>query len=163
MAYKGLPLFVEACEILKREGLQFGLAAVGEGNLGPVRPRLEALAAEIDNRWIAHDEVAAVMARFDALVLPNIEASQSGVAATALGHGVPVIATPAGGVVEQLKDGETGLLAEDISAQALASAMRRFIADPALRGRLREGAASARESLSMERLLQELLTLEWPG
>src|SRR5215204_4620489 len=137
MAYKGLPLFVEACEILKGEGLHFGLAAIGEGDLGPLRLRLDALGAEIDNRWIAHDEVAAVMARFDAVVLPNIEASQSGVAATALGHGVPVIATPAGGIVEQLRDGATGLLAEGIAAQALASAMRRFIADPALRRRLR--------------------------
>jgi glycosyltransferase involved in cell wall biosynthesis len=160
MAYKGLPLFVEACEILKEEGLQFGLAVVGEGDLGPLRLRLESLAAEIDNRWIAHDEVAAVMARFDAVVLPNIEASQSGVAATALGHGVPVIATPAGGVVEQVKDGETGLLAEGISAEALAAAMRRFIIDPALRRRLRKGAASAGEAHSMERLLDELLHME---
>jgi glycosyltransferase involved in cell wall biosynthesis len=160
MAYKGLPLFVEACEILKGERLQFGLAVVGEGDLGPLRPRLEALAAEIDNRWIAHEEVAAVMARFDAVVLPNIEASQSGVAATSLGHGLPVIATPAGGVVEQVKDGETGLLAEGISAEALAAAMRRFIIDPALRRRLRKGAASAGEAHSMERLLDELLHME---
>ena len=130
MAYKGLPLFVEACEMLRREGLRFGIAVIGEGDLGPLRPRLEALAAEIDNRWIGHDEVAGIMARFDAVVLPNVEASQSGVAATALGHGVPVIATPAGGVVEQVKDGETGLIAGSISAEALAEAMRRFIVDP---------------------------------
>ena len=159
MAYKGLPLFVEACEILRREGLRFGIAVIGEGDLGPLRPRLEALAAEIDNRWIGHDEVAGIMARFDAVVLPNVEASQSGVAATALGHGVPVIATPAGGVVEQIKDGETGLLAETISAEALAASMRRFMADPVLRQHLRKGAASARESVSMERLLHELLRI----
>ena len=63
MAYKGLPLFVEACEILRREGLRFSIAVIGEGDLGPLRPRLEALAAEIDNRWIGHDEVAGIMAQ----------------------------------------------------------------------------------------------------
>jgi glycosyltransferase involved in cell wall biosynthesis len=159
MAYKGLPLFVAACEMLRREGLSFGVAVVGEGDLGPLRPRLEALAAVIDNRWIAHDEVAGIMARFDAVVLPNTEASQSGVAATALGHGVPVIATPAGGVVEQITDGETGLLAETISAEALAAAMRRFLAEPQLRRHLKQGATSAVEARSVERLLERILSL----
>ena len=158
MAYKGLPLFVEACEMLRREGLRFHIAVVGEGDLGPLRPRLEALGAGIDNRWIGHSEVPGIMARADAGVLPSIEASQSGVAATALGHGVPVIATPAGGVVEQVKDGETGLLARGISAQALAAAMRRFVAVPNLRRDLRCGAAGAREASSMESLLGRLLS-----
>ena len=96
--------------MLRREGLRFHIAVIGEGDLGPLRARLEARGAEIDKRWIGHSEVPGIMARADAVVLPSIEASQSGVAATALGHGVPVIATPAGGVVEQVRDGETGLL-----------------------------------------------------
>jgi glycosyltransferase involved in cell wall biosynthesis len=108
----------------------------GRGTSGSLGPRLKALGAEIDNRWIGHDEVAGIMASYDAVVLPNIEASQSGVAATGLGHGVPVIATPAGGIVEQVRDGETGLLAESISAEALAASLRRFVADSVLRQHL---------------------------
>ncbi len=161
MAYKGLPLFVEACEILRREGLQFGIAVVGEGDLGPLRPaprrrsRPRSTTAGSDMmRWPGS------WRRFDAVVLPNIEASQSGVAATALGHGVPVIATPAGGIVEQIRDGETGLLAESISAEALAASMRRFIHDPELRRRVQKGTASVRGALSIKRLLDELLEVK---
>jgi glycosyltransferase involved in cell wall biosynthesis len=72
---------------------------------------------------------------------------------------VPVIATPAGGVVEQVRDGEAGLVAGSISAEALAEAMRRFIVDGDLRRHLRLGVASAREPVSMERLLEQLLSV----
>ena len=71
-----------------------------------------------------------------------------------------MIATPAGGIVEQVRDGETGLVAESISAEALAASLRRFVADSVLRQHLRKGAASARESVSMERLLHELVHIE---
>jgi glycosyltransferase involved in cell wall biosynthesis len=160
MAYKGLPLFVEACEILRREGLRFGVAVIGEGDLGPLRPRLEALSAEIDNRWIGHEEVAGIMARFAAVVLPNLEASQSGVAATALGHGVPVITTPVGGVVEQIKHGETGLIAQAVSAEAVAGAMRRFLLDPELRHRLSRTLASAQGERSIGLFVNRITSLD---
>jgi glycosyltransferase involved in cell wall biosynthesis len=99
--------------------------------------------------------VAGITARFDAVVLPNVEASQSGVAATSLGHGVPVIATPAGGVAEQITHGDSGLVANSISAEA----MRRFLVDTDLRWHLRRGAASAGEVMNMKRLFERFLSL----
>jgi glycosyltransferase involved in cell wall biosynthesis len=100
------------------------------------------------------------MARFAAVVLPNLEASQSGVAATALGHGVPVIATPVGGVVEQIKDGETGLIAEAVSAEGVAGAMRRFLVDRELRHRLSRTVASAQGERSIGVFVNRITSLD---
>lgn len=50
--------------------------------------------------------------------------------------GLPVIATPDNGAVQQIRDGETGLFVPHDSPTAVAAAMRLLIADPALRDRL---------------------------
>jgi glycosyltransferase involved in cell wall biosynthesis len=63
-------------------------------------------------------------------------------------------------VIEQIDNGETGLLSETVSAEALAAAMRRFLADPELRRALKRGSASAREALSMGRFLEAIMALD---
>ena len=83
LAYKGLPLFVEACELLRARNQGFRIAVAGEGNLGAWTGRLAALDAVVINRWLDYDEVAALFAQYDCMVLSNIEASQSGVIALA--------------------------------------------------------------------------------
>jgi len=51
----------------------------------------------------------------------------------AMAAGNCVVATPTGGVKEQLQDGATGVLAGEISGPALAAALRRAVGDDALR------------------------------
>ena len=156
MRYKGLPLFVEACEILRQEGFAFGVGVVGEGNLSDWRPALESWGAEIVNHWVDHAEIPALMRRYDAVVVPSIDASQSGVVPVAHGHGLPAIVTPAGGLTEQIDDGVTGLVAASISAPAVADQMRRFLLEPALRQKLREGVRSRRSANSVARFVEAL-------
>jgi glycosyltransferase involved in cell wall biosynthesis len=101
------------------------------------------------------------MARFDAVVLAHVEASQSGVAAAALGHGLPVIATPSGGVVEQIDAEKTGIFASEVSAEALADAMSRFVQNPELRRALYRGVShlgGADNPHSMERFFEAIVT-----
>ena len=85
----------------------------------------------------------------DACILPYVEASQSGVAPLAFGRGRTVIATPVGGLPEQISDGETGLITETVSATALARSIRRLAEDRNLVRRLGENALHhARSELS---------------
>ena len=102
MKYKGLPQLIEALEMLAAEGVHVHLGVAGEGNIAKEAPRLAALGAEIINRWVEEDEVGPLLARYDALVLSHIEASQSGVAATAHGNCMPVVGMPVGGISEQI-------------------------------------------------------------
>jgi glycosyltransferase involved in cell wall biosynthesis len=55
-------------------------------------------------------------------------------------RGRPVIATPVGGLPEQIRDGETGLLTEAVSRQAIAASIKRLAGDRALLRRLAENA-----------------------
>jgi glycosyltransferase involved in cell wall biosynthesis len=160
LAYKGLPLFVEACEALRGEQLAFDIGVAGEGELGPWQARLQRCGAEIINRWVTHAEIAAIMRRYDAVVVPSIEASQSGVIPVAHGRGLPAIVTPVGGLTEQVTDGATGLVASSVSAEALAAQMRRFLLDRHLREQLREGVRARRHTVSMVRFVDALTTLD---
>jgi glycosyltransferase involved in cell wall biosynthesis len=156
MTYKGLPLFVEACEILRTRGFSFHIGVAGEGSLREVRSRLEALGADITNRWIEPNEVESLVKRYDVMVAANIEASQSGVIALGHTYGLPVIATPVGGLVEQVDHGRSGLLANEVSATAIADAMQRILAEPELLDRLRSGVQDKRQLLSMSRFLDAI-------
>jgi glycosyltransferase involved in cell wall biosynthesis len=156
LRYKGLPLLTQAVELLRAEGLGVDLGVAGAGDLAPLRGRLAALGAEVINRWIGDAEVGPLLARYDAIALSHIEASQSGVAAAAFGHGMPVVAFPVGGIAEQVVDGRTGVLARGADARSLADAIRRLALEPGLYRRLSAQLAATAEERSMSRFLDQI-------
>ncbi len=157
MAYKGLSVLIDAVEMLRKNGHNIHLGIAGSGSIRDELGRLHALDAEIINRWIADDEVAGILARYDAVACSHAEASQSGVAAAAFGNCMPVVAMPVGGIAEQVVDGKTGVLAQHFSAVSFADAIRRLSADgrtyAAISRHLYETAARR----SMDRFLSEIL------
>jgi glycosyltransferase involved in cell wall biosynthesis len=159
MPYKGLPLLLDAWEILRREGLSIEVGVYGEGDLAGCADRLARLGAEVVNEWIAEDRIAAIFDRFDVVVLPYIEASQSGIAAIALASGLPIVATPVGGLVEQVRDLETGVVAQAVDASSLAQAIKRFLLDPSVYETVQQGIAASREARSMRRFVESIVTL----
>jgi glycosyltransferase involved in cell wall biosynthesis len=160
LPYKGLDYFAEAMTRLHRSGVSVQVGVFGEGRIDPVTAAtLSTLGAEIANRWIRHDEFGGIFARFDIVAAPHTEASQSGVVAAALGAGLPVVATPVGGLVEQITDGVTGILAEAPTITAFADAVRRVAENRGLLARLREGIAARREERSMERFFDRISDL----
>ena len=122
LPYKGLDLLAEA---LARLGPRPGLAVRVVGT-GPDSAALRALRATpgvtVENRWVPEDEIGALLAWSDVLVLPYREASQSGVAAAALAAGRWVVATRVGGLPEQLAGTARGILCEP-DADSLAAAL----------------------------------------
>lgn len=157
LPYKGLPLLVSAVEQLRAQGVDVRLGVVGWGSLGKMRDRLAAMGAEVINRWVEDDEVGPLLARYDAIALSHVEASQSGVAAMAFGHCMPVVGTPVGGLVEQIVDGRTGILARETSAAALADGIRRLAADPALYGAISANLKATASGRSMARFADALM------
>jgi glycosyltransferase involved in cell wall biosynthesis len=97
------------------------------------RHALEALAAlpgvTLDLGWKSDREIFDHLDWADACVLPYVEASQSGLTPQCLKRGRPVIATPVGGLPEQIDHERTGLIADDVSADALAACIKRFAQD----------------------------------
>lgn len=160
-AYKGLDLLRDAFALLHARHPQASLRVVGEGDAEACAPGISALpGVTVESRWVAEAAIPALLAEADALVLPYREASQSGVAPQALAMGVPVIATPVGGLMEQVRPGAGGLLAEELSAPALAAAMEKLLA-PGMLDSLRQEAEVAGRAASdwdgaTERLLSGL-------
>lgn len=162
LPYKGLERLVAAVEQLQASRRRVSLGVYGEGHLEGLDARLRAVQATVVNRWIGEGEVADIFAQHDAVVLSHAEASQSGVAAAAFGAGVPVVALPVGGLVEQVRHGETGLIAARPDVPALADAIATLVDDPALQRHLRSGIARTRSERSMTRFFDDLLTVAVP-
>lgn len=129
MAYKGLSIFLDAVDDLRARGLTVEAGVFGEGHLGADAERLRHPDTEVVNRWLTEPEIADAMARYHVVVASHIEASQSGVVATAFGACRPVVVTPVGGLVDQVEDGVTGMIAESVTGAAVADAVRRLTSD----------------------------------
>ena len=140
LPYKGLGTLLEAFQLVKEKVPHARLDVVGHGDLRPYRRQLEILgdSVRVVNRWIPDDEVDDYFRVADVVVLPYIEASQSGVIAIAYSYGLPVIASDVGGLAEQVVDGQTGLLVPPGDVAALASACIQLLTNPLLRKKLGE-------------------------
>jgi glycosyltransferase involved in cell wall biosynthesis len=78
------------------------------------------------NRYVPNEDLGRYFGLADAVVLPYISATQSGVAQLAFGFGKPVITTRVGGLPEVVRDGQTGLIVPPQDWEALAEAILRF-------------------------------------
>lgn len=96
----------------------------------------------------------ALPTRFEGLCLAVVEAQAAG---------LPVVATPVGGIRETVVPEETGLLVPVDDAAALAEAVCRLLDDPALAARLAaEGRRRALERFSVQRMVQRTLAVYGP-
>lgn len=126
--YKGVELLVEAARSLGAStDVDVDVRIVGDGDLdlGQLPPNVE-----LERRWVPEAELATVLGWADIVVLPYVEASQSGIAPMAITLGIPVVATPVGGLSEQVRHGVTGVIATGTDASSLAEAIRAAVRDP---------------------------------
>jgi len=157
MAYKGLDVLVEAISDLRSAGHPIELGVAGSGEIAAsTRAGLDRLNAEVINRWIGDDEITPLLARYDAVACAHVEASQSGVAATAFAHAMPVIAMPTGGIVEQVIEGKTGVLAEHVSKDALGEAILRLALAPQYYNAISASLVATASTRAMGEFLQRI-------
>jgi glycosyltransferase involved in cell wall biosynthesis len=132
---KGLEDLFRAMTILKDDRVT--LTVQGWGRDGD---RLRALAVSlgIDRRvtfagFKPRDLLPAVYQAADIFVLPSHSESCAMALLEAMACGLPIVATSVGGTAELVQDGVNGCLVPPESPQALAGALARLIAAPALR------------------------------
>jgi glycosyltransferase involved in cell wall biosynthesis len=88
-------------------------------------------------RWLGHcGEMARFYERLDAFLLTSVNEGVPLVLLEAFAAGVPVVATPAGGVADLVATGRTGLLPPDRKEENLAALLARLLADGELGRRL---------------------------
>jgi glycosyltransferase involved in cell wall biosynthesis len=82
------------------------------------------------------EDTAPFYALMDVFVLPTYREGFPGVPLEAQASGVPVVTTTATGAIESVIDGVTGILVPVGDSKALAKAVDKILADPALRRRM---------------------------
>jgi glycosyltransferase involved in cell wall biosynthesis len=147
-ARKGIDVAVRALAVLPSEAT-LTVDGPEDGSYGDELRALAASLAVADRvrfTRTASSEVAAAYAAVDAVLFGVTWPEPWGlVPLEAMSVGRPVIATGTGGSAEYLRDGENCLLVPVGDHEALAAAVRRLAAEPALRAQLRAGGlATAR-------------------
>ncbi len=84
------------------------------------------LRVRIEDRYIPNEDVHLYFEAADVVVLPYVEASQSGIVPIAYAFNTPVISTRVGGLPEAVLDGETGFLVDAGDSAQLAQAIVRY-------------------------------------
>ena len=127
--YKGLKYLLEAMAYIDED---IRLMVVGDfGNdRESYEKQIEELGIggrlEIHDEYVPDKQVEKFFKACDAVVLPYIDATQSGIAQIAFGFRKPVIATDVGGLPEVVTDGSTGIICRSGDSRALAEAVKRF-------------------------------------
>lgn len=88
--------------------------------------------------FISQAELPQLLHSADIFIRPSLSEGQGISFIEAMAAGLPVIATPVGGILDFLKDGETGLFCEVNNPESIAKLVSRLINDEALRERLIE-------------------------
>jgi glycosyltransferase involved in cell wall biosynthesis len=142
---KDFPTFVRA--LAELEPGSFRSLIVGDG------PRRSELVSEIRRHRLERmvelagerDDISELLATADIFVLSSTSEGMPISIIEAMAAGLPVVATAVGGIPELIVDGETGFLVPARDAGALADALGRLVADPALRRRQGEAARARAE------------------
>jgi glycosyltransferase involved in cell wall biosynthesis len=147
---KGQPHLIEACRVLAGQGIDVRCRLIGGG------PDEKALRAQVEAAGLTESVVVAgprtrqqvveELWRADALVAPSVP-TRAGrregipvVLMEAMSTGLPVVASAISGIPELVEDEVSGLLVPPRDAAAIARALARLAADPALRERLGRAA-----------------------
>lgn len=148
-ARKGVDRALEAVAALVPEFPDLVYVVVGDGSQRSALER-RAAAPDLAGRvrfvgWVGDEELPAFYRLGEVFLLPSRrergdEAEGFGIVLSEAGaSGVPVIGGDSGGVRDAVRDGETGLLVDPESSDAVAGALRRLLGDPVLAERLGRG------------------------
>ena len=139
--FMGLRWLIEAEPLLAERVPEVRIVIAGEGeDLEPYRRLMRDPGRYyIRNERISDEERSELFSHARVVVLPYVEASQSGVVPVAHAHARPVVASAVGGIPEAVQDEVTGLLVPPRDPAALADALARVLTEPGLAERM--GAA----------------------
>lgn len=157
--YKGVEVLVEAFEIVRRSDPEIKLDIVGRGRLAPsVEAKISELGIGRNNSFVPDNELKEIVDSHGVMILPYTSATQSGVAAIALGNGLPGIATSVGALPEQIVDGRSGIVVPPRDPKALAEAMLKIAKNGDVARRMsQEAARIGSEDYSWKQISSRLL------
>ncbi|HKG92715.1 MAG TPA: glycosyltransferase family 4 protein [Gemmatimonadaceae bacterium] len=170
--YKGVDVVIRAFHRLQNQDATLEIAGTGDH-----RPALERLVDSLDLRgrvtflgFISEEEKLRLLRRAWALLFASPKEGWGITNLEAAACGTPVVASDSPGIRESVRHGETGYLVPHGDADAMAAAVGRIAADPALVASLGERGRRFAEGFTWERAaaetlayLEEIVEDRWRG
>jgi glycosyltransferase involved in cell wall biosynthesis len=143
--YKGLEYLIRATPEIARKVPDLRIVIAGQGeDFEPYRRMMTTPERFIvHNRYVSAAERDELFRQASVVVLPYLEATQSGVVPVAYSYGKPVVATDTGALSDAVVDGLTGRLVSPADSTALANAVIELLQNPDKRHEM--GAAGRRK------------------
>lgn len=161
--WKGFNALIELGRELQKDIPDIHIVIIGSG------PERESLAQKIHEYHteaivslagnLSHEDVLAAFVAGDIFILNTAYEGFSHTLLEAMAVGIPICTTRAGGNIELIQDGETGLFFDWNDIGQMQAAVMRILNDHHFAGRLSERARKKAESFSTARMLNEISTL----
>ena len=136
---KGIFLLLEALAGLARQHPEAHLICGGDGDLDAVHQAARDLGVEERVEilgWIGDKQKADLLSTASIYALPSFAEGMPMSMLEAMSAGLPIVATPVGGIPDVIDDGEEGLLVPEGDVPALRNALGTLLGDPELRRRM---------------------------
>lgn len=162
---KGVGEFVEAAAQLKKRGVSARFVLVGEPDgENPASVPESQLASWQDEGvvewWGRREDMPQILAKSHIVCLPSYREGLPKSLLEAASSGRPIVTTDVPGCREIVRDGDNGFLVEARNAPALADALGKLLADPALRQRLgQRGRERVMNEFSQEIIIGQVLAV----
>ena len=166
---KGGEYLLRAAKILKDRGKNYKIKIVGKG---PLFEDLKSLKEKLDLDnvefcgFVSESELVERYRNARIFVLPAIHDKRGDteglgvVLLEAISYGVPVIASAVGGIVDIVKNGETGILVPEKDEKALADAIEKLFEDKEISQKLVDNAKKyVKEKFSIEGITKNLIKI----
>jgi glycosyltransferase involved in cell wall biosynthesis len=156
---KGVANFLQAATRVSRIFPKASFLVIGDG---PLREELLSLAERLGIskrvRFLGYrTDSRALMGLMDVLVVPSLTEGSPLIVLEAMAAGIPVVASAVGGIPDQLRNGQEGILVPPDDPDALGEALGALLRDPAYARRLGEtGRLRTENEFSHETLVRRI-------
>lgn len=149
--YKGVDVLIRAAEMVEADFDKLTIAGTHLEKIADTSSEK----IQIINEFISNEKLVELLNASDLLVLPYLEASQSGVLTLGINSELPMICTRVNGLLEQLSEEECIFVAPD-DVDALAEAIRSAFQDSKRYLEMKHLLAAKKSAMSWDKISGEL-------
>lgn len=159
LKYKGIEYLIKAEPLVSSKFPDFKVIIAGDGDFTPYEKMIvNRNHFEIINEYLPDEMVSGLFQRASVVVLPYIEASQSGIVPIAYAFKKPVVVTDVGSLSEVVVDGVTGFVVPPKNSEYLADSISRILLDNKLKNSMGKAAYEFMgKNMSWEEIAQKTI------
>ena len=153
---KGHRYLFEAIPQIKEKVGKISVLLAGDGpQKGQIEVEAKHFGVETDVNFLGkREDIPELLSIASIAVMPSLAESFGFVALEAMYMGTPLVTSDAGGLVEVVEDGETGVIVPKANSMAIAKAVSRVLQSPDIQIKFKEKGPKRAEIFTFERMIR---------